>query len=51
MKLIFNDATELTIQSADIQAGGNLLIRTISETPEKTQDAFPGYDKDTENDC
>lgn len=50
MKLIFNDATELTIQSADIQAGGNLLIRTISETPEKLK-MLSGYDKDTENDC
>lgn len=40
MKLIFNDATELTIQSADIQAGGNLLIRTISETPEKLKMLF-----------
>ena len=39
MKLIFNDATELTIQSADIQ-GGSLLIRTISETPEKLKMLF-----------
>ena len=34
MKIIFNDATELTIQSADLQDNGGLLIKTISDTEE-----------------
>ena len=32
MKITFNDAAELTIQSADIQSDGGLLIKTISAT-------------------
>ena len=44
MKITFNDATELTIQSASIRAYGSLLIKTISATEEELrtmfQDAF-----------
>ena len=44
MKLIFNDATELTIQSEEIRPDGSLLIKTISATEEELrtmfQDAF-----------
>lgn len=44
MKIIFNDATELTIQSAEIRTDGSLLIKTISATEEELrtmfQDAF-----------
>lgn len=44
MKITFNDATELTIQSASIRADGSLLIKTISATEEELrtmfQDAF-----------
>lgn len=44
MKLIFNDATELTIQSATIRTDGSLLIKSISATEEELrtmfQDAF-----------
>ena len=40
MKLIFNDATELVIQSADIQSDGGLLIKTISATEEELRSMF-----------
>ena len=44
MKIIFNDATELVVQSASIRADGSLLIKTISATEEELrtmfQDAF-----------
>ena len=40
MKIIFNDATELTIQSAPIRADGSLMIKTISATEEELQTMF-----------
>ena len=40
MKLIFNDATELTIQSAEIRPDGSLLIKTISATEEELRSMF-----------
>lgn len=40
MKLVFNDATELVIQSADIQPDGGLLIKTISATEEELRTMF-----------
>ena len=40
MKLVFNDATELSIQSADIQSDGGLLIKTISATEEELRSMF-----------
>ena len=40
MKLIFNDATELVIQSADIRQDGSLLIKTISATEEELRTIF-----------
>ena len=44
MKIIFNDTSELTIQSASIRTDGSLLIKTISATEEELrfmfQDAF-----------
>ena len=44
MKIIFNDASELIVQSASIRADGSLLIKTISATEEELrtmfQDAF-----------
>lgn len=40
MKIIFNDATELTIQSASIRAYGSLLIKTISATEEELRSMF-----------
>lgn len=40
MKIIFNDATELTIQSADLQDNGGLLIKTISDTEENLKTMF-----------
>ena len=40
MKLVFNDAAELTIQSADIQSDGGLLIKTISATEEELRSMF-----------
>ena len=35
MKITFNDATELTIQSAGIQTDGSLLFKTISASEEE----------------
>lgn len=40
MKLIFNDATELTIQSTELQPDGGLLIKTISDTEENLKTMF-----------
>ena len=40
MKIIFNDATELTIQSAEIRTDGSLLIKTISATEEELISMF-----------
>lgn len=40
MKLVFNDATELVIQSADIRSDGSLLIKTISATEEELRTMF-----------
>ena len=40
MKIIFNDATELTIKSASIRADGSLLIKTISATEEELRTMF-----------
>lgn len=40
MKITFNDATELTIQSALIRADESLLIKTISATEEELRSMF-----------
>ena len=40
MKLIFNDATELTIQSAENRPDGSLMIKTISDTEENLKTIF-----------
>ena len=40
MKNIFNDATELTIQSVDIQSDGALFIKTISATEDELRTMF-----------
>ena len=40
MKSIFNDATELVIQSARIQSDGALLIKTISATEDEIRKMF-----------
>ena len=40
MKIIFNDATELVVQSASIRADGSLLIKTISDTEEELRSMF-----------
>lgn len=40
MKIIFNDASELTIQSASIRTDGSLLIKTISATEEELRSVF-----------
>lgn len=40
MKITFNDAAELTIQSADIQSDGGLMIKTISATEEELRTMF-----------
>ena len=40
MKITFNDATELTIQSASTQPDGSLLIKTISDTEENLKTIF-----------
>ena len=45
MKLVFNDATELVIQSADIQSNGGLLIKTISDTEENLKTMFSDQTK------
>lgn len=40
MKLIFNDATELTIQQAYVDSSGALRIKTISATQEQLRALF-----------
>lgn len=40
MKIIFNDASELVVQSASIRADGSLLIKTISATEEELRTMF-----------
>ena len=45
MKLVFNDATELVIQSADIQPDGGLLIKTISASEEDLKTMFSDQTK------
>ncbi len=40
MKIIFNDASELIVQSASIRADGSLLIKTISATEEELRTMF-----------
>ena len=40
MNLIFNDASELEIQSADIQDDGGLLIKTIAITEDELKKKF-----------
>lgn len=40
MKITFNDATELVVQSASIRADGSLLIKTISATEEELRSMF-----------
>lgn len=45
MKITFNDATELTIQSASIRTDGSLLIKTISDTEENLKTMFQDQTK------
>lgn len=40
MKIIFNDASELIVQSASIRVDGSLLIMTISATEEELRTMF-----------
>lgn len=40
MKIIFNDATELVVQSASIRVDGSLLIKTISAAEEELRTMF-----------
>ena len=40
MKITFNDATELIIQSASTRPDGSLLIKTISDTEENLKTIF-----------
>ena len=40
MKIIFNDASELVVQSASIRVDGSLLIKTISATEEELRTMF-----------
>ena len=40
MKIVFNDATELTVQSAEIRPDGGLLIETTSATEEELRSMF-----------
>ena len=40
MQIIFNDATELVVQSASIRVDGSLLIKTISATEEELRTMF-----------
>lgn len=40
MKITFNDASEMTIQSATIRADGSLLIKTISATEDELRNTF-----------
>lgn len=45
MKIIFNDATELVIQSATICGDGGLLIKTISDTEANLKNMFQDQTK------
>ena len=45
MKIIFNDATELVVQSATIRGDGGLLIKTISDTEKKKKNMFQDQTK------
>lgn len=45
MKIIFNDATELVIQSATIRGDGGLLIKTISDTEANLKNMFQDQTK------
>ena len=40
MKITFNDASEMTIQSATIRTDGSLLIKTISVTEDELRNTF-----------
>lgn len=40
MKLIYNDGTDLQIQSASIQGDGTLLIKTVADTEENLRGMF-----------
>lgn len=40
MKITFNDASELIVQSASIRTDGSLLIKTISATEEELRTMF-----------
>ena len=45
MKIIFNDATELVVQSATILGDGGLLIKTISDTEANLKNMFQDQTK------
>ena len=45
MKITFNDATELTVQSASTRPDGSLLIKTISDTEENLKTMFQDQTK------
>ena len=45
MKIIFNDATELVVQSATIRGDGGLLIKTISDTEANLKSMFQDQTK------
>ena len=47
MKIIFNDATELVVQSATIRGDGGLLIKTISDTEANLKNMFQDQTKTT----
>lgn len=40
MKITFNDASEMTIQSAAVRTDGSLLIKTISATEDELRNTF-----------
>lgn len=40
MKITFNDASELIVQSATIRTDGSLLIKTISATEDELRNTF-----------
>ena len=45
MQIIFNDATELVVQSATIRGDGGLLIKTISDTEANLKNMFQDQTK------
>ena len=45
MKIIFNDETELVVQSATIRGDGGLLIKTISDTEANLKNMFQDQTK------